>query len=38
MTDDRKAVGILLGSTPEFTICLPIQRALDALDCDLVTD
>jgi len=38
MSDDRKAVGIVLGSTPEFTICLPIQRALDALNCDLVTD
>jgi hypothetical protein len=37
LTEDRKAVGIVLGSTPEFTICLPIQRALDALGCDLVT-
>jgi len=38
MSDDRKAIGIVLGSTPEFTICLPIQRALDALNCDLVTE
>jgi hypothetical protein len=38
MSNDGKAVGILLGSTPEFTICLPIQRALDALNCDLVTE
>ena len=38
MNDERKAVGIVLGSTPEFTICLPIQRALDALQCDLVTE
>jgi hypothetical protein len=37
INDERKAVGIILGSTPEFTICLPIQRALDALQCDLVT-
>lgn len=37
ISDDGKAVGVVLGSTPEFTICLPIQRALDALQCDLVT-
>jgi hypothetical protein len=36
ITEDRKAVGIVLGSTPEFTACLPIQRALNALNCDLV--
>lgn len=36
IADDGKAVGIVLGSTPEFTACLPIQRALDALNCDLV--
>lgn len=36
ITDDHKAVGIVLGSTPEFTVCLPIQRTLDALNCDLV--
>lgn len=35
--DNGKAVGVVLGSTPELTICLPIQRALDALQCDLVT-
>ncbi len=38
MSNERKAVGIVLGSAPEFTICLPIQRALDALECDLVTE
>jgi Peptidase family S64 len=37
ITEDGKAVGIVLGSSPEFTACLPIERALDALNCDLVT-
>ncbi|HMA18893.1 MAG TPA: hypothetical protein VKS03_10680 [Thermoanaerobaculia bacterium] len=36
ITEDGKAVGLVLGSTPEFTACLPIERALDALNCDLV--
>lgn len=38
LTEDGKAVGVVLGSTPEFTACLPIQRALDALNCDLVIE